>query len=41
MLKLRGHLFDTKAINKILDMLIDHNQCNTAVSNWIVGNGSN
>ena len=40
MLKLKGHLFDTKAINKLLDNLIDHHQCNTAVSNWLVGNGS-
>lgn len=40
MLKFKGHLFDTKAINKVLDVLIDKHQCLTAISEWIVGNGS-
>ncbi len=35
-----GHLFDSKAINLILDCLIDKYDCFAAITKWDLGHGT-
>ena len=38
-LYLEGHLFDTRAINDILDIIVDRNHINCTIAKWNVGFG--
>lgn len=37
--KLNGHLFDTKAINEVMDVLMDEYKLQVNLENWEVGRG--
>jgi len=37
--KLNGHLFDTKAINEVMDILMDEYHLQVNLENWEVGKG--